>query len=87
MDSAEVFRAFLRLVQAQVQVRQVVMGNDASRHRFVSIRPAFEQHLGQGQGLQIGLASVNQLACHKAAIGPFDRAFPVLHGEPPGQGR
>jgi hypothetical protein len=47
----EVFRAFFRLVQAQVQVRQVVMGNDASRHCFVGVCPALEQHLSQGQGL------------------------------------
>ncbi len=83
MDGAEVFGALLRLVQAQVQIRQVVMGDDAGRHRFVGIRPAFEQHLRQGQGLQVSLTGVDQFAQHEAAIGPFDRAFPVLHGEPP----
>ncbi|MCY1184739.1 hypothetical protein D9M73_254580 [compost metagenome] len=83
MDGAQVLGALLRLVQAQMQVHQVVMGDHAGRHRFIGICPALEQHLGQGQCLQVSLAGIDQLAQHETAICPFDRAFPVLHGEPP----
>jgi hypothetical protein len=83
MDRAQIFCALLRLVQTQMQIRQVVMGNHAGRHRFVGIRPALEQHLGQGKCLQVSLAGIDQFAQHEMTIGPFDRAFPVLHGEPP----
>ncbi|MNC30604.1 hypothetical protein D3C75_788930 [compost metagenome] len=85
MDSAEVLRALLRLIQAQMQVGQVVMGNDTHGHRFIGVMPALEQHLGQGQGLQIQLAGIDQLALVEQAIGNFGGAFPVLHDKPPGR--
>ncbi|MNT77603.1 hypothetical protein D3C72_2167340 [compost metagenome] len=51
MRGAQVIGALVRLVQAQVQIGQVVVSDDESGDRFVDVMPALEQHLGQGQGL------------------------------------
>ncbi|MNI77829.1 hypothetical protein D3C73_1341540 [compost metagenome] len=42
VSGAQVVDALLRLVQAQVQVGQVVMGDDERRHRFVDVMPALQ---------------------------------------------
>ncbi|MNF03103.1 hypothetical protein D3C80_2023640 [compost metagenome] len=75
----------MRLVQAQVQVGQVVVSDDEHRHRFVDVMPALEQHLGQRQGLQVVFPGVDQLALFEQAVGGFRGAFPVLHGLSPGR--
>lgn len=62
MDRAKVLGTFLWLVQAQMQVGQVVMGNHADSDGFVGIQPALEEHLGQRQGLQVVLAGIDQVA-------------------------
>lgn len=62
VSSAQVVGAFMRLVKAQVQVSQVVVGDDECSHRFVHVMPALEQHLGQRQGLQVVFPGVHQFA-------------------------
>ena len=77
---AEVFGGFLRLLQLQVQVGQVVMGNDERHHRLVGVAPAFQQHLGQGQGMEVVLTRIDQCAGDETAVALFDRSLPMTHG-------
>ena len=80
VGGAQVVGAFVRLIQAQVQVSQVVVGDDQRGHRFVNVMPALEQHLCQRQCLQVMFPGVYQLALVEQAVGCFGRAFPVLQG-------
>ena len=62
-----------------MQIRQVVVRNNAGCHCFVGITPALEQYLGQRESLQVVLSGIDQLAYSETAIGSLDRASPVLH--------
>lgn len=82
MAGTEVFRGRLRLLERQVQVGQVVVGNDERRHCLLVIGPAPQQHLRLGQRLQVQLARLNPVPLGKAAIARFDDGLPVLHDSP-----
>lgn len=76
----EVLGGLLRLLQLQMQVGQVVMGDDERHHRLVRIAPALQQDLGQRQGVEIVLARIDQCAGDEAAVALFDRTLPMTHG-------
>ena len=73
------------MADGQLQVGQVVLRDDERRHRRIGITPALEQHLSQGERLQVLLTRLDPEAFGEVAVTGLDESFPLLHDLPPRQ--